>query len=92
MSMRGNQSIIFLYSAAKRYQRWIEEGIHPVVLLLADHDPAGYFMPGTVPALGWIFRLSSPFIIGLKSGFRRNTALGTAPNRLEAPYSGAAQP
>jgi hypothetical protein len=48
LSMRGNNSITMIYEAAKRYQRLIDKGISPVVLVLADHDPTGYFMPSVV--------------------------------------------
>jgi len=48
LSMRGNNSITMLYEAAQRYEELIEDGITPIVLLLADHDPAGYFMPPVV--------------------------------------------
>jgi hypothetical protein len=48
LSMRGNNSITMLYEAAKRYQDLIDSGIKPMVLMLADHDPTGYFIPSVV--------------------------------------------
>src|SRR5262245_18572311 len=41
---RGNASATLLYEAGKRFARYLDQGLIPVVLHLADHDPKGVDM------------------------------------------------
>jgi hypothetical protein len=41
---RGNASATLVYEAGKRFARYLDQGLIPVVLHLADHDPNGIDM------------------------------------------------
>jgi hypothetical protein len=40
-AMRGNNSRTLQHEAGKRFRRYVDEGLKPVLLLLTDHDPKG---------------------------------------------------
>lgn len=63
MANRGYSSATAMYDAAKRVEEAAEEGKHPVVIYLGDHDPSGIDMSRDIEdrllKLSWYTRMSN---------------------------------